>query len=156
MLTRNLWSEVGLVNGIRGDVVDIVWTQGEKAPAFPDFVVLHLEGYIGPVWASDPRYQECVPIAPFETSWSTTSDDSCHETRHQVLLALCWSIKMHMSQGQTMDKAVVDLEKSESTARLTFVCLSRAKRLVDLLTEPMPFERLSKIGDKPTFQLRLR
>ena len=74
----------------------------------------------------------------------------------QVPLALCWAITMHKSQGQTMDKAVVDLGKSESTAGLTFVCLSRAKRLVDLLIEPMPFERLSKIGDTPTFQLRLR
>ena len=55
-----------------------------------------------------------------------------------------------------MDKAVVDLGKSESTAALTFVCLSRAKRLVDLLIEPMPLERLSKIGDTSTFQLQLR
>ena len=47
-----------------------------------------------------------------------------------------------------MDKAVVDLGKPESTAGLTFVCLSRAKRLVDLLIEPMTFERLSKLGDK--------
>ena len=61
MLTRNLWSEVGLVNGIRGDVVDIVWAHGEKAPAFPDFVVLRLEGYTGPVLSNDPRYQGCVP-----------------------------------------------------------------------------------------------
>ena len=45
---------------------------------------------------------------------------------------------MHKSQGQTMDKAVVDLVKSESTAGLIFVSLSRAKRLVDLLIEPMP------------------
>ena len=50
-----------------------------------------------------------------------------------------------------MDKAVVDLGKSESTAGLAFVCLSRAKRLVDLLIEPMPFERLSKLGHKLTF-----
>ena len=55
-----------------------------------------------------------------------------------------------------MDKAVVDLGKSESAAGLTFVCLSRAKRLVDLLIEPMPLDRLSKIGDTSTFQLRLR
>ena len=55
-----------------------------------------------------------------------------------------------------MDKAVVDRGKSESTAGFTFVCLSRAKRLVDLLIEAMPLERLSKIGDAPTFQLRLR
>ena len=80
MLTRNLWSEVGLVNGIRGDVVDIVWAHGQKAPALPDSLVLRLEGYTGPVWPSDPRYQGCVPIAPFETSWSTTGGDRGHET----------------------------------------------------------------------------
>ena len=57
---------------------------------------------------------------------------------------------------QTLDKAVVDLGKSESIAGLTCVCLSRAKRLVDLLIEPIPLERLSKIGDTSTFQLRLR
>ena len=116
MLTRNLWSEAGLVNGIRGDVVDIVWAHGEKAPALPDFVVLRLEGYTGPVWSSDPRYEECVPIAPFETSWSTTGDDRDHETSQQVLLALCWAITMPKGHGQTMDQAVVDLGKSESTA----------------------------------------
>ena len=55
-----------------------------------------------------------------------------------------------------MDKAIVDLGKSESTAGLTFVCLSRAKRLVDLLLGPMPLERRSKLGDESTFQLRLR
>ena len=55
MLTRNLWSEVGMVNGISGDVVDIVWAHGEKAPALLDFVVLRLEGYTGPVGSSDPR-----------------------------------------------------------------------------------------------------
>ena len=42
------------------------------------------------------------------------------------------------------------------SAGLTFVCLSRAKRLVDLLIEPMPLKRLSKTGDTPTFQPRLR
>ena len=95
VLTRNLWYEVGLVNGIRGDVVDIVWAHGEKAPALPDFVVLRLEGYTGPVWSSDPSYEGCVPIAPFETSWSTTGDDRGHETRQQVPLTLCWAIIMH-------------------------------------------------------------
>ena len=55
-----------------------------------------------------------------------------------------------------MNKAFIDLGKSESTAGLTFVCLSRAKRLVDLLIEPMPLERLSRLGNNPTFQLRLR
>ena len=75
---------------------------------------------------TDPRNEGCVPIAPFETSWSATGDDRGHETREQVPLALCcWSITMHKSEGQRMDKAVVDLGKSESTARLTFVSQPR-------------------------------
>ena len=56
-------------------------------------------------------------------------------------------------QGQTIEKAVIDLGKSEANAGLTFVvCLSRAKRLVDHLVEPMQFDRLSKLGDKPTLR----
>ena len=46
-------------------------------------------------------------------------------------------------------------EKSEATAGLTFLCLSRLKRLVDLLEEHMSFERLSKLGDKATLNIRL-
>ena len=52
--------------------------------------------------------------------------DIGHETHHQVPLAPCWAITMHKSQGQTMDKAIVDLGKSESTAGLTFAFLNRA------------------------------
>ena len=54
-----------------------------------------------------------------------------------------------------MRKAVIYLGKSEATARLAFGRLSRAKRLVDLLVEPMPFDRLSKLGGKSTLKIRL-
>ena len=149
-------SEMGLVNDIRGDAVDIVWAKEERAPAVPDFAVLRLEGYTGPVWSSDPRYQGCLPVSPFETSLSTTGDDTSQDSR-QLSVALCWSISMYNIQGHTIDKAAIDLDKSEATARLTlFVCLSRAKRLVDLLIEPMPLEKLSKLGEKHAFHLRLR
>ena len=63
---------------------------------------------------------------------------------------------MDKSLGQSIAKAVVNLEKSEATVRLALGCLSRAKRLVDRLVEPMPFDRLSKLGDKPTLNIRLR
>ena len=62
---------------------------------------------------------------------------------------------MDKSQGQTIKKTVIDLGKSEATARLAFGSLSCAKRLVDLLAEPMPFDRLSKLGDKPTLKIGL-
>ena len=62
---------------------------------------------------------------------------------------------MNKSQGQTIKKAVIYLGKSEATARLAFECLSRAKRLVDVLVEPIPFDRFSKLGDKSTLKIRL-
>lgn len=43
---------------------------------------------------------------------------------------------------------MIDLGKSEATAGLTVVCLSRAKRLVELLAESILFDRLSKLGNK--------
>ena len=62
---------------------------------------------------------------------------------------------MDKSQGQTIKKAAIYLGKSEATARLAFECLSRTKRLVDLLVEPMLSDRLSKLDDKPTLNIRL-
>ena len=75
--------------------------------------------------------------------------------QEQLSLALYWAITTDKSQGQSIKKAVIDLGKFEATARLAFGCLSRAKRLVDLLVEPMPFDRLSKLGDKPTLNIKL-
>ena len=48
MLTNNLWPEVGLVNGIRGEVVEIVYAGGAPAPAPPCYVVVRFDGYTGP------------------------------------------------------------------------------------------------------------
>ena len=54
-----------------------------------------------------------------------------------------------------IEKAVIDPGKSKAAAGLTFLCLSRVKRLVDLLVETMPFDRISKLGDRPTLKIRL-
>ena len=62
---------------------------------------------------------------------------------------------MDKSQGQTIKKAMIYLGKFEATARLASRCFSRAKRLVDLLVEPMAFDRFSKLGDKSTLKIRL-
>ena len=62
---------------------------------------------------------------------------------------------MDKSQGQTIKKAAIDLGKSETTARLALGYLSHAKRLVDLLVEPIPFGRPSELGDKATLNIRL-
>ena len=63
---------------------------------------------------------------------------------------------MHKSQGQTLEKAVIDLGPKEACTGLTFVCLSRAKRLADLMIEPMSFDRIGKLGNSDTMKARLR
>ena len=70
-----------------------------------------------------------MPISPVDTTWQ----DGGTLVRTQLPLRLCWAITMQKSQGQTLDKAVTDLGPKEACTGLTFVCLSRTKRLVDLM-----------------------
>ena len=85
----------------------------------------------------------CVPISPVDTTWQ----DGGTQFRTQLPLRLCWAITMHKSQGQTSGKAVIDLGPKKACTGLTFVCLSRAKRLVDLMVKPMSFDRIGNLGN---------
>ena len=53
-------------------------------------------------------------------------------------------------------RQVKDLGPEEACTGLTFVCLSRAKRLVDLMVEPMSFDRIVKLGNSSTMKARLQ
>ena len=75
---------------------------------------------------------------------------------HHLQLGLCWAITMHKSQGQTLGKAVIDLGPMEACTGLTFVCISMAKRLVDLVVEPMSFDRIGNLGNSLTTKARLQ
>ena len=85
----------------------------------------------------------CVPISPVDTTWQ----DGGTQFKTQLPLRLCWAITMHKSQGQTSGKAVIDLGPKKACTGLTFVCLSRAKRLVDLMVKPMSFDRIGNLGN---------
>ena len=58
---------------------------------------------------------------------------------------------IHKSQGQTLNKAVIDLVKSEISAGSTFVAVSRLCKLEHGLFQPMTFDRLKKIGQSKRF-----
>ena len=63
---------------------------------------------------------------------------------------------MHKSQGQTLVNAVIDFGPKEACTGLAFVCLSGAKRLVDLMVEPMSFDRIGNLGNLSTMKARLQ
>ena len=62
--------------------------------------------------------------------------------RTQLPLKLCWALTIHKSQGQILAKTVIDFGKREACTGLTFVRLSRAKRIDDVLVTAMPFDRI--------------
>ena len=95
MLTKHLHQEVGLVNGIRGEIVDIVYKEGKPAPALPLYVVVRFDGYQGRNWSAREEYSGCVPIVPVDATWM----DGTNMLRTQMPLKLCWAITMHKSQG---------------------------------------------------------
>ena len=106
-----------------GTISDIVFKQGDQPPALPIAVIVQFDStYTGPSFRSDlPR---CVPIIS-ETNQSDLYGSS-HERQH-LPLKLVWAIMTHKSQGLTLEKAWVDIGKSEKFTAFTYVGFSRVK-----------------------------
>ena len=90
---------------------------------------------------------------PFTATWN----DPKHRCRKQIPLDLAWSITIHKSQGLTLDRAVIDIGKSENPlGGITFVAISRLRSLDGLYIQPMPWERLLQINKKVTIKQRIQ
>lgn len=148
MLTSNLWTDVGLHNGAKGIVVDLVY----KTPAGPTFgdlpeaVVVQfcdLDAEIDQYLDGVPR---TVAIPLITAEWKSPSGNGGVFTREQIPLALSWAFTIHKAQGKTLDLAVIDLGKSEKCSGMTLVALSRVRGLKDLLLKPFSMERLDKVN----------
>ena len=55
-------------------------------------------------------------------------------------LRIAYALTIHKSQGQTLDKVVIDLGKNERSLGLTFVALSRGKNVNDFLIQPFTLD----------------
>ena len=150
MLTSNLWQQVGLCNGTRGTVDNILYAEGQKPPSVPIAITVDFPDYSGPSFF--PNKPKCIPIPPIVHEWHDSLNTL---SRQQLPLRLNYAMTIHKSQGQTMTKAVIDIGKKEMAAGCTFVALSRLKTLSGLLIQPMPFERLKCIGHLKRIQQRI-
>ncbi len=98
MLTANLWTEVGLVNGTLGTVTDICYESGQGPPSLPIALTIKFDSYSG------PTLDGAVPIIPLRRTWFSTTN-SC--SRLQLPLKLAWAITIHKSQSLTLEKVVI-------------------------------------------------
>ncbi len=152
MLTVNLQTEIGLVNGSMGTVQDIIFQEDQGPPSLPIAVLISFDNYNGPT-IPNLEGKSVVPIAPIRRTWIGKSGAIC--SRLQLPVRLAWAITVHKSQGLTLKKAIIDLGDKEFTAGLTFVAVSRVRALEDLLFKPFNFERLQRIKNCKRLQERL-
>ncbi len=137
-LTSNMWIKHGLVNGANGTIRDILFDAGDTLPYC---ILIEFDNYSGPKFfdKNDPR-QNWIPINPISIYNPVFS---C--SRKQYAIRLAYALTKHKSQGQTLDKVVIDLGKNERSLGLAFVALSRVKNFKDFLIEPFTLDRLTKI-----------
>ena len=150
MLTMNLWSSVGLCNGATGTVVDIIYQNNHQPPDLPIAVIVEFENYRGPVFIENQPL--CIPICPITVT--SQAEVGFHE-RQQLPLRLAWALTIHKSQGLTLPKAWIDIGKSERTAGVSYVAISRVKSLASCVIEPMTYERLTCLKSSANLQYRL-
>ena len=150
MLTMNLWSSVGLCNGATGTVIDFIFEGNHRPPDLPVAVIVQFDNYRGPSF--DDTQPSYVPICPITIS--SESQNGFHE-RQQLPLRLAWALTIHKSQGLTLSKAWIDIGKSEKTAGVSYVAISRVKTLSSCVIEPMTYERLTSLRSSANLQFRL-
>ena len=121
MLTSNLWPSVGLVNGACGEIIHIIYSSDSSPPDLPIAVIVKFEDYMGPSISSACS---AVPIIPITASLDLNA--VVHE-RQQVPLRLSWAMTIHKSQGLTLEKAWIELGKTEKISGLSYVALSRVR-----------------------------
>lgn len=158
VLTSTLWVEHGLVNGAVGTIKHIIFEPGQKPPSLPSTIIVKFDNYRGPCINNQPGllliiYRSnkaniyftirCVAV-PVKTA--TLETQSGRLERTQFPISLAFALTIHKSQGLTLPSATVDIGKDREMAPgLTFVGISRVRRIQDLQLMPFDFLRLKKI-----------
>jgi ATP-dependent DNA helicase PIF1 len=145
MLTENLWTGAGLVNGSLGTVRDLAWEEGSDPRTVPPFVVLvQFDRYSGPPCFGEEEndmagMEDIARLVPVFRSTRDFIKGSATCTRTQFPLTVAYAITVHKSQGATLDLAVMDISRSDFQPGLTYVAVSRVRSLQGIMFD-CPFD----------------
>lgn len=145
----NLWTDVGLCNGATGTVLEFIFANNHQPPDLLVAVIVQFDDYTG--LSISNNVSSCVPISPIAITSHTL--DGVHE-KPQLPLKLAWAM-IHKSQGLTSPKAWINIGRTEKTAGISYVAISRVRALSACIIEPMTFERLTSLKKSVNLKLRL-
>jgi PIF1-like helicase len=148
MLTDNIWVENGLVNGSMGTAKDIVWNEGQDPTKdMPTAIMVEVDNYEGPKFPGT----NYIPIFPVTRRFEYKKRD-CSRTNFPLRPA--YAITVHKAQGLTLRQAVLNLELKDHSPGLSYVAISRVKRLSSIMFET-PFD-LSRFTTKESSNMKDR
>lgn len=129
-LNYNLVTHFGLVKYVR------LAGNGEKPVVF-----VEKDKYTDPAFLQE--YPKVIPVTQITRSWDLVVSNC---SRTQLSLELSRAVTVHKSQGLTLDKVCVDLGSKGYQAGLSYVALSRVKRVENLYIKPFVYTRIQTIG----------
>ncbi|CAL4095220.1 unnamed protein product [Meganyctiphanes norvegica] len=150
MLLTNLWNEPGLTNGANGIVQYIVYEQGTQPTDLPLFLLVKFDQYTGPSF--HPKEEKLVPIAPVMRKWI---ESKVEHNRIMLPLIPVYAITIHKSQGQTLNKVILNIGEKEYASVLAYTAI-RATKLENVAFDPFPsLDRIRQIFKSARFKKRL-
>ncbi|KAG8896515.1 hypothetical protein FRC01_011744, partial [Tulasnella sp. 417] len=124
MITRNLWTTAGLVNGAQGIVHQIIYPPGANPQQdLPAVILVKMDVYTGPPSPWTDGDISLIPIVPSIARWESSTGSQC--SQKQFPLTVAFGITIHKSQGMTLDHAVLELGPKDFAPGLAFVGISR-------------------------------
>jgi ATP-dependent DNA helicase PIF1 len=147
MLTANINVSMSLTNGAQGTIVGIIFYDlNDNLP----HVLVQFDRYTGR--SCLPDMERVYPVRPITRTFHYRKQP---HSRTMLPLLPAYAFSIHKSQGQTLDKVIINLGKKEFATGLTYTALSRVRCLADLAFDPMPsLERIEKIKRTKGFALQ--
>ena len=134
MMTMNVDTADGLVNGVTGEVVAIKWNDADKVSVILvkfDNIKVGQRAIEASQWKI--QYPNAVPVSRHQSRYDKANRKGATTVIVQFPLTLAWAVTIHKCQGLTMDQVVVSLKGgSKLNCGQAYVAFSRVKSLSGL------------------------